>query len=241
MILERFDSIVFIGDSTLLPVYAGLNILLRRDLSLGALKPAELSQTELESCTCDNQFTRDTCSAKTLTSSSQLLPTDPNQYISNRIPTAYLPINPGDELGPPTLKSLRSLIPHTPPSNYHPIPLITSLALFPSSPSSSTPLATRSLTSLLSFTDSTLRKTPMLWLGPTAPGHLDTRREVGGPEVWRYADEMGRVARGKGVEVLGMWNLTVQADSWDGRRFGLRVALTQAMMVVNWLGMLESS
>lgn len=43
------------------------------------------------------------------------------------------------------------------------------------------------------------------------------------------------------VEVLGMWNMTVQASSWDGMRFGESVAIVQAMMVVNWLSRLESS
>jgi hypothetical protein len=43
------------------------------------------------------------------------------------------------------------------------------------------------------------------------------------------------------LEVLGMWNMTVQASSWDGRSYGARVGLVQAMMVVNWLSRLESS
>lgn len=44
-----------------------------------------------------------------------------------------------------------------------------------------------------------------------------------------------------GVEALGLWNMTVQAGSWDGRKFETRVAVTQAMMVLNWLARLESS
>jgi len=33
------------------------------------------------------------------------------------------------------------------------------------------------------------------------------------------------------VDVLGMYNLTLQANSWDGSFYGLRVGLVQAMMV----------
>lgn len=52
---------------------------------------------------------------------------------------------------------------------------------------------------------------------------------------------MAKVARENDIEVLGMWNMTVQASSWDGLHFDERVALTQAMMVINWLARLESS
>ena len=51
----------------------------------------------------------------------------------------------------------------------------------------------------------------------------------------------GRSIRENKVDVLGMWNLTVQANSWDGMRFGESVVITQAMMVLNWLSRLESS
>ncbi len=33
------------------------------------------------------------------------------------------------------------------------------------------------------------------------------------------------------MDVLGMYNLTLQANSWDGSFYGLRVGLVQAMMV----------
>jgi hypothetical protein len=52
---------------------------------------------------------------------------------------------------------------------------------------------------------------------------------------------MANVARENSIEVLKMWNMTVQAESWDGLRYGEKVAITQAMMVVNWLSRLESS
>lgn len=69
-------------------------------------------------------------------------------------------------------------------------------------------------------------------------------------ETSRFSDEMARVAREREVEVLGFWNMTLQAsDLGDPGRggevevstFGERVAVVQAMMVVNWLSRLESS
>ena len=81
----------------------------------------------------------------------------------------------------------------------------------------------------------------MLWLGPTASGHTEIRGRKGNQEIWDFDHQMRTVAEDNGVEVLGMWNMSVQAGSWDGVRFGEKVALTQAMMVVNWLARLASS
>ena len=38
-------------------------------------------------------------------------------------------------------------------------------------------------------------------------------------------------ARKRAIEGLGMYNLTLQAGSWDGSFYGGRVGLVQAMMV----------
>ncbi len=42
---------------------------------------------------------------------------------------------------------------------------------------------------------------------------------------------MAKEARLREVESLGMYNLTLQAGSWDGSGYGMRVGLVQAMMV----------
>ncbi|KAF7509382.1 hypothetical protein GJ744_008105 [Endocarpon pusillum] len=256
MILERFDSLVFIGDDTLQPIYSGLNMLLRQDLALGSLDPSsELSPSELSTtCRCDNQFIKDTCSKHALTSNDQVPLGNNNNnnspYLCSRTPHAFLPIS-GSPFNPSTVKTLRALIPRAPPSNYHPIPIISSLTP-PSTGKNNAPstaLATQTLSSLLGFADATARKTPILWLNPPATGHLDIsgskQRTVNNNnnnnDLWIFSEEMQRVAGEKDVEVLGLWNMTVQASSWDGRRFGTSVALVQAMMVVNWLSRLESS
>jgi hypothetical protein len=237
MILERFDSLIFIGDDTLQTIYNGLNILLRKDLALGALKFSDLTPEERITCRCENQFIKDTCSKHALTSSDQIPSNSQNPSFCSRTPHTYLPVT-GPSFSQSTLKSLRTFIPKAPPSNYHPLPIITSLG---TTNPPSTPLATQTLSELLTFADSTARKTPILWIGPAAAGHLDIRGRVGNNDLWTFSTEMERVAREKDVETLGLWNLTVQAASWDGRRFGTRVAVVQAMMVLNWLSRLESS
>lgn len=82
---------------------------------------------------------------------------------------------------------------------------------------------------------------PMLWVGPTAAGHVDIKDRKGNQEIWDFDQQVGNAAIVNGIEALKMYNLTVQAGSWDGLRFGEKVAITQAMMVVNWLSRIRSS
>ena len=76
MILERFDTIIFIGDDTLKHIYAAFNVLLRENLALGSLKQWELTETDCVLCRCDNQFTRPECSAHILTDSREVADKD---------------------------------------------------------------------------------------------------------------------------------------------------------------------
>lgn len=64
-------------------------------------------------------------------------------------------------------------------------------------------------------------------------------------------------AKARQLDALGMYNLTLQANSWDGSNYGQRVGLVQAMMVkhlpvqgnstvnivqiINWLSRVEST
>lgn len=86
----------------------------------------------------------------------------------------------------------------------------------------------------IALADASGRNVPYLWLGPTAAGHLKPPGRIlseGNNAVWHYALETAKEARARQVDVLGMYNLTLQANSWDGSYYGLRVGLVQAMMV----------
>ena len=96
----------------------------------------------------------------------------------------------------------------------------------------------------LTLADASLRNAPFLWLSPNAAGHLKPPSQIlsqGNNALWHYTIEMAREARNREVESLGTYNLTLQAGSWDGSGYGLRVGLVEAMMVVNWLARVEST
>ncbi len=61
MILERFNTIAFIGDETARSIYAAFNILLREDLSLGSLAQWKMSDQERLDCKCEHQFLNRNC------------------------------------------------------------------------------------------------------------------------------------------------------------------------------------
>lgn len=239
MILERFDAVVFVGDDSLQSIYNGFNILLRQDLSAGALKAWEMDKDTLDSCRCDLQFSTPVCSQHYVTSSDEVNSNTPSigsAYACSRFPHAILKID-GTSASKDVADRIAELAPRVPRSNYHPVPIIHSL----SPASASLSAASESLLHFLALADASKRKTPMLWIGPTAAGHTEIKGRKGNQEIWDFDAGMAKTADKNDIEVLKMWNLTVQASSFDGLHFGEKVAITQAMMVVNWLSRLESS
>lgn len=86
----------------------------------------------------------------------------------------------------------------------------------------------------LTIADGSGRNTPYLWVGPNAAGHLKPPSLIlqeGNNALWHYNVELGKEAAKRAVENLSMYNMTLQASSWDGSRYGQKVEIVQAMMV----------
>jgi len=115
--------------------------------------------------------------------------------------------------------------------SYKPVPIILSLGL---STTLSYSAAIASMDEWLELADASGQNTPLLWVGPAAAGHLKPPAEIlatGNNALWHYTRETATEAREREIEVLNMYNMTIQASSWDGSHYGERVALVQAMMV----------
>ena len=237
-ILERFDGVVFVGDDTLQTIYSGLNILLRRDLAFGSLDTASMDRSLQEQCRCNNQFIKQDCRQHYLADSEKAGQHNHfgSPYFCNHVRHAFLWT---DSAQPslPTIEKFNQIVSSASRNKYRPIPIIHSLR--PSSASVND--ATTSLVKFVELADDSGRNTPMLWIGPTAAGHIELKGRRGNQEIWDFDRKMAAIAEENDIDVLGMWNMTVQATSWDGVRFGEKVAITQAMMVMNWLSRLESS
>jgi hypothetical protein len=86
----------------------------------------------------------------------------------------------------------------------------------------------------IALADASARNTPYLWIGPTAAGHLKPPGKImseGNNALWHFTVEMAKAAKTRDVESLGLYNMTMQAHSWDGSHYGEKVSLVQAMMV----------
>ena len=245
MILERFDAVVFIGDDTLKHIYAAFNMLLRENIVTGGLE-----QLDLAACRCDNQFIKPECSSHLVTDSRAMsvnkeniglasplycdrksclsLVPDPRLTLTGT-PHMFLPIT--DSPASEELQSKFTSLLAKDPDGYKPIPVIHSLSLATSLSWSS---ATSSMDEWVSLADDSGRNVPFLWVGANAAGHLKPPGQIvseGNNAIWHYTLETAKEARSRQLDTLGMYNLTLQANSWDGSNYGLRVSLVQAMMV----------
>ncbi|KAI9681363.1 MAG: hypothetical protein M1817_002646 [Caeruleum heppii] len=244
MILDRFDGVIFIGDTLLRHVYTAFNILQRENAALGGLKQWDMSDADLHTCRCENQFIKPDCSKFAVMDSEEVKKGDASSshrspYFCDRTRHVYLPIT-----GSPAADSLHTVftkLADANPDSYKPIPVIHSLSL---SASLSWPTTTASMDEWLALADASQRNMPFLWLGPVAAGHLKPPGQIlsqGNNALWHFTVEMAKEARHREMDSLGMYNLTLQASSWDGSRYGEKVSIVQAMMIINWLSRLESS
>ncbi|KAI4275476.1 MAG: hypothetical protein LQ337_003189 [Flavoplaca oasis] len=244
MILDRFDSVIFLGDNTLRHIYSAFNMLLRENIALGGLKEWEMKESEREACRCDNQLSRPECLAYSILDSRAVRSNDASSghsspYLCDRTPHVFIPVDrsPAAEDLHTTFNSFL----HREPDSYKPIAVIHSLSL---ATSLAWPTATSSMDEWVTIADMSQKNVPFLWVGPNAAGHLKPPSQIisqGNNALWHYTIEMAKEAEARQLDTLGMYNFTLQAGSWDGTYYGQEVVLVQAMMVINWLSRLEST
>ncbi|KAL4893047.1 hypothetical protein BDV59DRAFT_31656 [Aspergillus ambiguus] len=233
-ILHKFDGVVFVGDESLADIYAGFNIILRQNLKSGSLRDWDMSQQQREKCSCDSQFTSASCLPLRITSSDQIERQLAGEMgCSARLYHDLITVT-NSPAPKATHERFRQVL--APSEGQHrPVAVIQSLSL---STSYSLSTAKNSMNEWLGLAQSSHRTTPFLWVGPTAPGHQKPSADSVHASSWQYTLEAAEAARSRGIETLGMYNATLQADSWDGMHYGEKVALMQAMMIINWLSAL---
>ncbi|KAI9055843.1 hypothetical protein LZ554_000782 [Drepanopeziza brunnea f. sp. 'monogermtubi'] len=244
MILERFNVIVFAGDDVAQSLYAAFNILLREDLSLGGLQEWIMSDEDRAKCRCDNQFLKNDCHKFSVKSIEEVKKNEDGErrgspYFCKRVPHAYIPFETVPT-SPVSQTSFKDLM-YGKPNPWQPSPLIFSFSRGSSFDSTTT---TKALDEWYTLATGAERNIPMLFLGPPAFGinkAPGTVPKEGNVAVWNYHTAVTPAAKEKHFDVLSLFNLTLQASSADGEKFGERVALVEAMMVINWLSKLETS
>ena len=91
----------------------------------------------------------------------------------------------------------------------------------------------------VSLADASGRSIPFLWLGPNGAGHLKPPGQIlsqGNNAIWHCTIETEKEAKSRELDDLGMYTLTLRANSWDGSFYGQKVGLVQAVMVSDFSG-----
>lgn len=236
MILERFNAVVFVGGDVIKDIYAAFNLLLQDD---------HQKRVEIRNARQDCQ--KASISTSTLQPVRSETANSKGKKMCTRIPHAYIPIS--TIVAPiSALRTFKDLT-YSHPRPWQPSPLI-----FSFNSNLDTALATEALDEWKALAIGAKRNIPMLFLGPHATTAVSESKE--------HEKEMTTVARERNWDVLGLWNLTVQAtqttmlsgerdrDVMEGRGIewekmetlsGEDLAKVEAMMVVNWLSKLETS
>jgi hypothetical protein len=84
---------------------------------------------------------------------------------------------------------------------------------------------------------------PRLFMPPSACGDNKPSQFLltqGNEALRRFEHGVAAMAPSKGLEFLGTWNMSIQADIPDGTHAGVRTNVLKAMMIVNWLAMLDT-
>lgn len=258
MILERFSAVVFLGDETAQSIYAALNVFLREDISHGGLQEWLMTDDERIVCKCDAQFLDNNCLGYSVKNSEDIVKNEANdpkgspfacqskdssiisgdRYLTQdpETPHAFIPFmtTPASSAAIATFQSLA----YHKPDPWRPTPVIFSLG---HRSSQDMKFSIDSINEWIGLTNAAERNIPILLLGPSAYGVSKQLGNDGNMEIWKYQDELNRIAPDKHMDILRLWNLTIQASSTDGERYGENVALVQAMMIINWLSKLETS
>ncbi|KAH6683311.1 hypothetical protein B0J14DRAFT_673883 [Halenospora varia] len=235
MILERFNALIFVGDDLARTIYAAINILLREDLVHGGLQQWRMNEADKALCKCDAQFTKAACVEFGVKNMENVRKNQGAGRGGQRfvmVPHAYLPLKTTP--APLSFETQFKDLTYIKPNPWQPSPVIFS---FSQSSSLSTTDTTAAIDELMALALAAERNIPMLFLGPTAAG-FENGVNI---QVWKYQDEMMAVSEEKHFEMLRFFNLTMHAGMMDGEKFGEKVALVQAMTVINWLAMLETS
>lgn len=193
-------------------------------------------------CECEAQFTKPECRFHFVKNSTHIDIYDPLSETPSpslcppaTSPTLYyLPIT-SYPVSMATLNSLASCFYST---ESHPkqklVPVIFHLGISFSFSWPQTVEIMNSVSAVLEEATPRTKYRPVLWMNPAASGHLKPPGailEQGNEAILAFSMEMESQAGRKGWEMLGMWNATVQAESWDGSNYG---KLTISSLYINY-------
>ncbi|KAH9889223.1 hypothetical protein F4778DRAFT_773415 [Xylariomycetidae sp. FL2044] len=257
-ILGRFSQVTLVGDSMLRHVIGAINILIREDLGYGGVTDWNFSEEEKRACYCNNQFDVRDCSVQGIFSTADVSKNDPQSLICPKILPEWstelrieqivrYPI-PGEERS----RLERSI--DTKPSQrrafvlghglWNDLQLDESRAWLDAVLGIlERRLRLRARPPFPSQRGGAAKNLPVLLLTPNAAGDKKPDEWLvsqGNKALVRFEHAMAAEAARRSIDHLGTWNMSIQATLYDGVHMDMRGNLVKAMMVLNWLNLLET-
>ncbi|MCJ1259723.1 hypothetical protein MMC24_007562 [Lignoscripta atroalba] len=261
-ILSRFEKVIIVGDSMMRHLIGSINVLIRKDLGYGAVTDWNFSLEERRECFCNYQFNVKACSIQGIFKTTDVMKNDPSS-LACPADTVDVMIEQMIRfpIPPEELERFRAVLPSTKPQR--PYAFIYGHGLWNDLDLQAT------LDWLDLILDTTVSAAPWLQqdISSTSPltGHRGSRKRTSGfwPRLFMTPNAAGKakpdewiVSQGnkalmifeesvkveverRGVEHLGTWNMSIQSNKFDGVHLDLKGNLVKAMMVLNWLNLLE--
>ncbi|KAL9057903.1 MAG: hypothetical protein Q9162_002030 [Coniocarpon cinnabarinum] len=256
-ILSRFSMVFMIGDSLVRSSGLAMHLLLRRDMVRGQ-NTNWITDPEGHDCSCQRAWESSACGWHGLFATHYAINSDPASLYCpiNGTAPIFTHIATSAPLAQVQIDGLRDTLPKERPTK--PYTFIygnggwngfnESLAKLWVSQIEDTILEKMPY---LNDTKADDGVTPLFWprlfvtpnaAGPNKPTpFLSTQ---GNGAVMRFEKNMSRWINdevGGGMEHLGVYNLTAQNTSPDGTHAGMRSNIIKAMMIFNWLSLLDTS
>ncbi|KAI0883683.1 uncharacterized protein GGS22DRAFT_194942 [Annulohypoxylon maeteangense] len=253
-ILGRYSQVILVGDSMLRHVIGALNILIREDLGYGGVTDWNFDAEEKRKCFCNNQFDVHDCSVQGIFSTADVIEHDPLSLMCPKLIPEWntdlrieqmvrYPI-PDEERrrferaidpNPSQLKAF--VLGHGLWNNLDVDQAVNWLDLVLDTIESKTGARMR-------LRGRSPRKNlPILLMTPNAAGEKKPDEWIvsqGNKALVRFEHAMAVHAAKKRVDHLGTWNMSIQATLYDGVHMDMRGNLLKAMMVLNWLNLLDA-
>ncbi|KAI9668339.1 MAG: hypothetical protein M1829_005543 [Trizodia sp. TS-e1964] len=244
-ILSRFDKLIIVGDSMMRHIIGSLNVLIRKDLGYGAVTDWNFTPEERSECFCNFQFNVKACSMQGIFKTADVVKHDPESIACSpgsidlmieqmiRFPIAL------DEI-----ERYKVLLGSTKPKK--PYAFVFGHGLWND----------LDLQATLDWLDQILEMTteqlpylkekdsfwPRLFITPNAAGKEKPSEWIvsqGNKALMIFEESVKTQVELRGIEHLGTWNMSIQSNKFDGVHVDLKGNLIKAMMVLNWLNMLD--
>ncbi|KAI0522224.1 hypothetical protein F5B22DRAFT_634126 [Xylaria bambusicola] len=248
-ILGRFSQVILVGDSMLRHVIGALNIIVREDLGYGGVTDWNFDSREMERCFCNDQFDVTDCSVQGIYKTEDVIKHDPGSLACPRLVPGWstdlrmeqMVRHPIEDV---ELERLEKAIDTKSKSNSRKAFILghglwNNLELDKSKAWLDT--VVKIIDSRLQLRRRYYRNMPILLMTPNAAGEKKPDEYIvtqGNKALVRFEHAMAQEAAKQKIDHLGTWNMSIQANLYDGVHMDMKGNLLKAMMVVNWLHLL---